>query len=174
LARTIAIAIDKGLLRGDDEIRSLIERLNARRAQGGIKLIAMRGASGSGKSSLLRAGVIPRLKREPRNWIVLPPMRPQAHPIDELARTIAIAIDKGLEWRAWRDRLREDDLAGVLGDLAGDLRVRSGANEAQILRSLFRLIRQRSCSVPPWRRKPTASSKSSALPCPRRYPTWRF
>jgi len=62
----------------DDDIRRLIERLNARRAQGGTKLIAVLGASGSGKSSLLRAGVIPRIKRDPRNWIALPPMRPQA------------------------------------------------------------------------------------------------
>ena len=60
----------------DDDIRRLIERLEARRAQGGAKLIALLGASGSGKSSLLRAGVIPRLKRAGRNWIVAPPMRP--------------------------------------------------------------------------------------------------
>jgi predicted AAA+ superfamily ATPase len=41
----------------DDDIRRLIERLNARRAQGGTKLVALLGASGSGKSSLMRAGV---------------------------------------------------------------------------------------------------------------------
>ncbi|MFT5851855.1 MAG: hypothetical protein ACI87J_001830, partial [Colwellia sp.] len=60
----------------DDDIRRLIERLDARRAQGGSKLIALLGSSGSGKSSLLRAGVIPRLKRAGRNWVVLPTMRP--------------------------------------------------------------------------------------------------
>src|SRR6516164_9513624 len=38
----------------DDDVRRLIERLNARRAQGGTKLIVLLGASGSGKSSLLR------------------------------------------------------------------------------------------------------------------------
>lgn len=61
----------------DDDIRRLIERLNARRAQGSPKLIALLGASGSGKSSLLRAGVIPRLKRDHSNWIVIPTLRPQ-------------------------------------------------------------------------------------------------
>ena len=40
----------------DDDIRRLIKRLDARRAQGGAKLIALLGSSGSGKSSLLRAG----------------------------------------------------------------------------------------------------------------------
>ena len=56
----------------DDDIRRLLERLNARRVQGGEKLVVVLGGSGSGKSSLLRAGVVPRLKRDPHNWIVLP------------------------------------------------------------------------------------------------------
>lgn len=116
----------------DDEIRRLIERLNARRAQGGTKLIALLGASGSGKSSLLRAGVIPRIRRDKRNWIVLPPMRPQRHPIDELARTIAIMLDTR-DWRTLRDRLNGPDVRHALSDLASDLRIWAGANEANIL-----------------------------------------
>jgi len=55
----------------DDDIRRLVERLNARRALGGVKFLALLGASGSGKSSLLRAGVVPRLRREKRGWIIL-------------------------------------------------------------------------------------------------------
>ena len=102
----------------DEDICRLIERLNARRIQGGPKLIALLGASGSGKSSLLRAGVIPRLKRSGRNWIVLPPMRPQARPVDELARALAVATDRGAEWRAVRDALRAGDAAGALDDAA--------------------------------------------------------
>src|SRR6202050_2114551 len=73
----------------DDDIRRLIERLNARRAQGGARLVALLGASGAGKSSRVRAGVVPRLKRDPHNWIVLPPFRPQMHPLDELAQAVA-------------------------------------------------------------------------------------
>ena len=42
----------------DDDIRRLMERLEARRAQGGARLVALLGASGSGKSSLLRAGQV--------------------------------------------------------------------------------------------------------------------
>jgi WD40 repeat protein len=117
----------------DDDIRRLIERLNARRAQGGAKLVAVLGASGSGKSSLLRAGVLPRLKRDRRNWIALPPFRPQLHPLDELAQSVTIALGSGANWRHWRDSFAAKDLTHTLSDLARDLRAARGSNEAQIL-----------------------------------------
>lgn len=117
----------------DDDIRRLIERLNARRAQGGAKLIALLGASGSGKSSLLRAGVIPRLKRAGRTWIVVPPMRPQVRPLDELARVLAVAGGQGADWRKLQDGLLGADVGRALDGIAGDLRVKAGAGEAQIL-----------------------------------------
>jgi hypothetical protein len=117
----------------DDDIRRLIERLNARRAQGGAKLIALLGASGSGKSSLLRAGVIPRLKRARRNWIVLPPMRPQVRPLDELAQCLAVACGANADWRKLRKDLNGQDVAQMLSNIARDLRVKTAANEAQIL-----------------------------------------
>jgi hypothetical protein len=117
----------------DDDIRRLIERLNARRSQGGTKLIALLGASGSGKSSLLRAGVIPRLKRAGRNWVVLPPMRPQVRPVDEMARSLAVACGGDMDWRKLREDLNGDNLALTLSDIANDLRINAGANEAQIL-----------------------------------------
>jgi WD40 repeat protein len=117
----------------DDDIRRLIERLNARRAQGGAKLIAVLGASGSGKSSLLRAGVLPRLKRDKRNWIALPPFRPQLHPLEELAQAVTIALGPGADWRHWRDAFSSQDLTRTFSDLARDLRAAHAANEAQIL-----------------------------------------
>ena len=117
----------------DDDIRRLIERLNARRAQGGAKLIALLGASGSGKSSLLRAGIISRLKRARRNWIVLPPMRPQARPVDELAQCLAVACGSNAAWRKLRKDLNGQDVGQMLSNIARDLRVNTVANEAQIL-----------------------------------------
>ena len=117
----------------NDDIGRLIERLNARRAQGGAKFLALLGASGSGKSSLLRAGIIPRLKRARRNWIVLPPMRPQARPVDELAQCLAVACGANADWRKlWKD-LDGQDVAQMLSNIARDLRVKTAANEAQIL-----------------------------------------
>ena len=117
----------------DDEIRRLIERLNSRRAQGGEKLVVILGASGSGKSSLLRAGIVPRLKRDPHNWIVLSPFRPQLRPLDELAQAIATGLGVGSNWRQWRDAFESENVVRELGDLARDLRALHGQNEAQIL-----------------------------------------
>jgi len=117
----------------DDDIRRLIERLNARRAQGGERLVLVLGASGSGKSSLLRAGVVPRLKRDPHNWIVLPPFRPQLHPLDELSQVVAAGLGQATEWRRWRDSLAQADPARSLSDLARDLRATHNQIEAQIL-----------------------------------------
>lgn len=117
----------------DDDIRRLIERLNARRTQGGSRLLALLGASGSGKSSLLRAGVIPRLKRAGRQWITVVPMRPQLRPVDELARVLALALGKWTDWRVLQAGLLGPDLDPLLSDLAADLRMKAGANEAQIL-----------------------------------------
>ena len=117
----------------DDDIRRLIERLNARRAQGGEKLVLVLGASGAGKSSLLRAGVVPRLKRDARNWIVLPPFRPQLHPLDELAQVVAAGLGRDAEWRRWREALAGGDLEHLLSNLARDLRAAHKQTEAQIL-----------------------------------------
>ena len=68
----------------DDDITSMIEVLRQRQNRGGARLVAILGDSGSGKSSLLRAGLLPRLKRDKANWIILPPMRPGLSPRDSL------------------------------------------------------------------------------------------
>ncbi|MFM7362384.1 MAG: TIR domain-containing protein, partial [Cyanobacteriota bacterium] len=124
----------------DEEIRHLIERLTARRTLGGARLLVLLGASGSGKSSLLRAGVLPRLRRSGRGWLVVPPFRPQSQPCQELARALALAAGRGADWRDLHRSLLEGDRSGtlpaVLAEIAGDLRMAAAANEAQILLSI--------------------------------------
>jgi WD40 repeat protein len=120
----------------DDYIKRLVERLNARRVNGGKKLIVVLGASGSGKSSLLRAGLLPRLRREKRNWLVPPPFRPQFDPVGELAQAMAGGIGPNGNWRAWCEAFAAEDPTGKLLELARDLRAAHAATEAQILISI--------------------------------------
>ncbi len=115
----------------DGDIRRMIERLNLRRTIGGARLITLLGASGAGKSSLLRAGVIPRLRRASREWIILPTVRPQAMPMEGLVRSLAIA--SGRDRQTLLKALTGPDCLRALRDLASDLRIRAAANEAQIL-----------------------------------------
>jgi Caspase domain/NACHT domain len=50
--------------------------------------VAVLGASGTGKSSLVRAGVVPLLESDSR-WHVLPTVRPGTAPLEELGRQVA-------------------------------------------------------------------------------------
>lgn len=50
--------------------------------------VVVLGASGTGKSSLVKAGVLPRLEADP-GWQVLPTVRPGSDPLDALARAVA-------------------------------------------------------------------------------------
>lgn len=50
--------------------------------------VVVLGASGTGKSSLVKAGVLPRLETDSR-WHLLPVVRPGTAPLDALARAVA-------------------------------------------------------------------------------------
>src|SRR5258705_6503091 len=89
----------------DDETRAVIERLDARRTQGGARFLVLIGASGSGKSSLLKAGVLPQLSRRRREWVVLPYIRPEKAPVEALAKSITQQNGKPVDWGAWHARL---------------------------------------------------------------------
>ncbi len=121
----------------DPETRALIERLEARRVQGGARVVAVLGASGSGKSSLLRAGVLPRLARYSDNWVVAAPLRPGRDPAGELAKTLAEALGAGSDapaWRALDERLGADPAA--LAEIAADVLGRAGRRDGRLLVSV--------------------------------------
>ena len=90
------------------EIARCLEDLREMRATAVRQPYAILGASGSGKSSLLKAGVLPRLRRE-RGWLVLRTFRPGADPLFNLAEAIAQSFaDHGDKWAlgTLRDSLR--------------------------------------------------------------------
>ncbi len=53
------------------------------------RLLAVLGASGSGKSSIMMAGLLPRLKQEYPDWTFLNPIVPGTNPIEKLTIMLA-------------------------------------------------------------------------------------
>jgi formylglycine-generating enzyme required for sulfatase activity len=70
------------------EIAETLEMLRKMRAASESNPLVILGASGSGKSSLLKAGIIPRLRREAPAWLPLRAFRPGADPLLNLAEAI--------------------------------------------------------------------------------------
>jgi WD40 repeat protein len=59
----------------DADIVRCIDRLRGIREMPSPRLVVILGASGAGKSSFLRAGILPRLKRDDFTWLPLRPIR---------------------------------------------------------------------------------------------------
>lgn len=64
----------------DAEIAELLERLHPVVAGQTNRLVAVVGPSGVGKSSVVQAGVVPRLRVRRGGWIAAPPVVPGNHP----------------------------------------------------------------------------------------------
>jgi WD40 repeat protein len=75
------------------EVTAVSERLRSAQLQENAGPLCIVGASGTGKSSLVRAGVLPRLRRLEDNTISLDPFSPGAKPVSALSRCLAIALD---------------------------------------------------------------------------------
>jgi WD40 repeat protein len=134
----------------DRDIQKGLEMLEGLRRRGGPSFLLCLGASGSGKSSLMRAGLIPRLRKDRAAWLPLPPCRPQEDPLEELAIALAHAFEELGEHRDWRSIYEQlyapstsrewgsaPDKYPVTGEglkeLARDLRVLAGRQEATVL-----------------------------------------
>ncbi len=91
---------------------------------GPARSVAAIGASGTGKSSLVRAGVVPILRRARDTWVVIPPFTPGQHPVASLARALCSALQEAklpADRQLVHERLlcHPQGLAELVLDLAG-------------------------------------------------------
>ncbi|WP_052372183.1 AAA family ATPase [Amycolatopsis taiwanensis] len=105
----------------DVQIAELVRRVHQTPQHPADRFIAVVGASGSGKSSLVRAGVLPRLRQ--RRWNVLGVMAPGPDPLGALARVLAEANGDS-DTAATLRRLRHSP--DTLGKLVRQAKVRQG------------------------------------------------
>jgi WD40 repeat protein len=122
----------------EQEITDLLGLLRECRAPSRTRLVVIQGASGTGKSSLLRAGVLPRLERDPDQWIIVPPVRPYSDPLASLAEALSATSGGSLpvppigdaQTSAWISWIR---------DSVSALRVKAQHLDATVLLSIDQL-----------------------------------
>ena len=83
----------------DREVSDSITKLKSMSNSQKFKSLMIVGASGMGKSSLLKAGITPRLKRSySDSWVVLPLLTPSQNPISDFAKSIDRVLEKDGEY----------------------------------------------------------------------------
>lgn len=132
----------------EQERDQVVAELKEMRDQGVPRLLMIVGGSGSGKSSLLRAGVLPWLKHknEASDWLVLPTLRYGQTPSDDLTLLGVLAQELAArfpadapqrpDWKDLRGRFESDDVeqaARDFFDVTQDLTMARGCPGATIL-----------------------------------------
>lgn len=90
------------------EVSQLTDRLHPLMPAHSHRFVAVIGSSGAGKSSLVQAGLIPRLRRPPENWLILPIVLPGDDPWRNLANSFGAHLPRERPSRI-AVRLRESD-----------------------------------------------------------------
>jgi hypothetical protein len=116
---------DAELFRGrDNEIDKVVSRLNAMRHSYDRRPLILHGSSGSGKSSLVRAGLYPKLRRHPALWIAVPLFERTDKPFDKLINGLYQSLEEVNTTGSFIEAIEgvrnatEEKLGGALGDVA--------------------------------------------------------
>jgi len=95
----------------DAQVTEALDALRRMRDGAAKRMLVIQGASGAGKSSFLKAGIIARLKRDEENFVVLPVIRPERA---ALSGGNGLAVSLG----CCLDRLqRPDDLVSLFAEI---------------------------------------------------------
>jgi WD40 repeat protein len=70
----------------EEQIQKLYQKVVDNKQQ----LTLVLGASGTGKSSLVKAGLIPKLRKDDKTWRILPPFRPGESPLKSLNNVLEL------------------------------------------------------------------------------------
>ncbi|WP_437876878.1 nSTAND1 domain-containing NTPase [Sorangium sp. So ce513] len=109
----------------DADVRELLGRIEALREGASVRWLQIEGPSGTGKSSLVQAGLLPRLAQRPPGtapWIIAT-LRPSDDPIKSLAAAIASVV-------------AAHDPATAPAEIEGALRSKSDALGALLARAV--------------------------------------
>jgi WD40 repeat protein len=93
----------------DAQIVRCLDKMRGLTRAGVDRMLVILGASGSGKSSFLRAGLTPRLKRDDRTWLPLPILRPERAAISGTFG-LAQALQQAVSEAPFADAMRKRGL----------------------------------------------------------------
>ena len=118
------------------EIQRGMELLQRVRRYEGAQVVLVLGPSGIGKSSLVRAGLLPRCRRDQTHWLVVGPFRPGEQPVQGFAMSIAEALKAGGHAADWREivrRLEQNQSGNALREVLDEARAALDQPEATVL-----------------------------------------
>ena len=95
----------------DAQITEALDAMRRMRDGAAKRMLVIQGASGAGKSSFLKAGIMARLKRDEENFVALPVIRPERAALsggNGLAASLGCSVDR---------LQRPEDLVSLFGEI---------------------------------------------------------